>query len=268
MVGQVQVNLGSLMPSLRPADGGTEPGLHGSASGVWVQTRGHVASTDAARAGDAVSDVLDRAGVRDGARVRLVGAVCNGGPTVVQVNLRVNGAAARIQVAGPSSLVAIGRAADRLQRQVRRLTTAYELWPWPDPQRRPLGVPGPGALRRRKRYRLPTGPPCRAIASMNAMDYDVMLYTDGETGEDAVVYRSGPTGVRLARQRSMRPPSMPISVPLTVNAHRVPVLTPLEATARLVHGWLPFVFFTDRRSGRGNLIYRRYDGDLGLVTPI
>lgn len=29
-------------------------------------------------------------------------------------------------------------------------------------------------------------------AVLSAMDYDVYLYTDADTGEDAVVYRSGP----------------------------------------------------------------------------
>jgi hypothetical protein len=31
-------------------------------------------------------------------------------------------------------------------------------------------------------------------------------------------------------------------------------------------GWLPFVFYTDQDTGRGSLLYRRYDGGLGLVT--
>jgi len=103
---------------------------------------------------------------------------------------------------------------------------------------------------------------------MNAMDYDITLFTDAETGEDAVVYRSGPTGLRLARQRTMRPPSLPVLLPLTVNAHRVATLTAASAADRLVEGWLPHVFFTDRETGRGNLLYRRYDGELGLVRPL
>jgi hypothetical protein len=28
------------------------------------------------------------------------------------------------------------------------------------------------------------------------------------------------------------------------------------------------LFFTDSASGRGRLLYPRYDGDLGLITPI
>ena len=29
----------------------------------------------------------------------------------------------------------------------------------------------------------------------------------------------------------------------------------------------PFVFFVDAKSGRGNVLYRRYDGHYGLITP-
>ncbi|WP_327048745.1 sigma 54 modulation/S30EA ribosomal C-terminal domain-containing protein [Microbispora sp. NBC_01189] len=30
---------------------------------------------------------------------------------------------------------------------------------------------------------------------------------------------------------------------------------------------LPFVFFAGRRTGRGNVVYHRYDGHYGLITP-
>lgn len=39
----------------------------------------------------------------------------------------------------------------------------------------------------------------RTQTGLNAMDYDVHLFTDAATGEDAVVYRAGPSGLRLAR---------------------------------------------------------------------
>jgi len=36
-------------------------------------------------------------------------------------------------------------------------------------------------------------------------------------------------------------------------------------SARAAIGSVPFLFFTDADTGRGNLRYRRYDGDLGLI---
>lgn len=98
---------------------------------------------------------------------------------------------------------------------------------------------------------------------MNAMDYDVYLFTDAETGEEAVVYRCGPTGLRLARQHRRHPPSPP----LTINPRATPTLDAAQATRRLGEGCLPFLFFNDPDSGRGALTYRRYDGDIGVVRP-
>ncbi len=60
---------------------------------------------------------------------------------------------------------------------------------------------------------------------------------------------------------------MLVAEPVTVTPHRIPTLTAAEAANRLAAGWLPFVSFTDRDSRRGNLLYRRYDGDLGLIDP-
>lgn len=76
----------------------------------------------------------------DHVRVGLTGSNGVGGPALVQVNLRVCGAPARIQATGRTTAAAIAAAAARLQRQVRRLSGGWEPWPWPDPERRPLGV--------------------------------------------------------------------------------------------------------------------------------
>ena len=129
-------------------------------------------------------------------------------------------------------------------------------------------MPGDGAIARLKTVRLHAGMPCQAAAILNAMDYDAYLYTDAETGEDAIVYRAGPTGLCLARQHTRRPPALPVTLPLTINPRKTPILTPRQAATRLAQGWLPFVFYTDHDTRRGHLLYRRYDGDLGLITPM
>lgn len=236
-------------------------------AGVEVQARGRVGDQERGCAQAMIAAVLAHHKITGGARVRLTGANCVNGPALVQVNLRVGGVRARVQVPGRDAARAIAASATRLERQIRRLPTAWEPWPWPDPERRSLGVPGRGQVARVKTIRLHVGGPGQATAAMNAMDYDFHLFTDAETGEDTVVYRAGPTGVRLARQRSMRPPVMPLRLPLTVNARQIPTLGTARAADRLAEGWLPFVFFTDRDSGRGNVLYRRYDGDLALIRP-
>ena len=44
-------------------------------------------------------------------------------------------------------------------------------------------------------------------------------------------------------------------------------LTLEEAVERLNSGGEPHVFFADATNGRGNVLYRRYDGHYGLITP-
>lgn len=238
-----------------------------AAGQVRVHVRGQISEPERDCAQAMIAAVLAHHRQADGARVRLTTAACGGGPALIQVSLRVCGAPARIQVAGPTLSRTIAAGASRLDRRIRILTTAWEPWPWPDPERPALGLPGEGRIVRLKSYRMRVGTPCQAAAMLDAMDYDVFLYTDAETGEDAVVYRAGPAGVQLARQRSMRPPRMPVGIPLTVNPRRTPRLTPAQATRRLAEGWLPFLFFTDEETERGSLLYRRYSGDLGLIAP-
>ena len=235
---------------------------------IRIVRRGHVRADEVDCAREMIGAVV-AAGRIDPVvvRVRLTAGTCAGGPVLVQVNLRVCGAPARIQIAGRTARQAITAAAARLQRQIARLTVAWQPWPWPDPEKRSLGIPGAGAVARLKTYRMHLGTPSQATAFMNAMDYDVTLYTDAETGEDAIIYRAGPTGLCLSRQHSIRPPSLPVTLPLTINPRRVPQLAAVQAAHRLAEGWLPFVFYIDRRTRRGNLLYRRYDGDLGLIAP-
>jgi hypothetical protein len=240
-------------------------GLSRGGLGLEVATRGHADEAGGAALAAAVGAVLDRYDGVDAVRLRLSGPPHPGGAALVQINLTVRGRPARIQVPGRTVDRAIASAASRLDRQLERLTGAWRVWPWPDPQRPALGRPGRSPVTRRKPSTLERCDPGRAAAVLGAMDYDAHLFTDRETGEDAIVFRCGPAGQRLARQRSMHPPADGADS-MTVSPHRVPVLRVREAVRWLAGGWLPFLFFTDSGSGRGRLLYRRYDGDLGLIT--
>jgi Sigma 54 modulation/S30EA ribosomal protein C terminus len=44
-------------------------------------------------------------------------------------------------------------------------------------------------------------------------------------------------------------------------------LTIPEARQRLEVAGLPFVFFADASTDRGSVLYHRYDGHYGLITP-
>jgi len=239
---------------------------------VVVVPRGRITELEADRLRGAIGGLLAVRGITGGARVRVTAGNCDRGPMVVQVNLRVGDAPARVQAVMPGRDDVLAAVA-RLDRQIGRLSAPWRPRPWPDRTRRALTGSGDGVITRRKPYELLRGTPAQAVAVMDAMDYDVHLFTDSETGEDAVVFRAGPSGLRLARQRRMCPPASSLTtssqrVPLVVNPHPTPTLTEADAVDRVRDHGAPFLFFTDAATGRGRLLYRRYDGDLGLISPV
>jgi hypothetical protein len=193
---------------------------------------------------------------------------------VVQVNLRVCDTPARVMaVTGGTGDLAPALA--RLDRQIDSMRLPWRPRPWPDSTRGMLTVGADAVVARRKSVVLERLTPLQAAEVMDAMDYDAHLFTDVETGEDAVVYRAGPSGLRLARQRQVFPPGWSWSsqlsappVPLVVNSRPTPALTETTAVRRMGEHRLRLLFFTDPASGRGHLLYPRYDGNLGLITPV
>ncbi|GAA1404050.1 sigma 54 modulation/S30EA ribosomal C-terminal domain-containing protein [Catellatospora coxensis] len=199
-------------------------------------------------------------------RLRVTAGRCASGPVLVQVNLLVRGEPARVQIAARTPQAAAGAALDRLERQIRRLALNLDLSAWPLPWRRTLAASGEGAVARLKAVRLHTAAFADAAMRLTAMDYDAHLFTDADTGLEAVVYRTGTEQLRLARQQPGNPSMRGCSV--QVDARPALVLDPAHAARRLEATAAPFVFYTDRDTGRGNLLYRRYDGELGLISPL
>lgn len=232
-----------------------------------VTTFGAVPDVDVTRAVRAIGRVLRRHHLDAATRVRVTAPAEAGEVTVVQANIRCRNIATRVQVTGPGGF-AVTFAAERLDRQLARLATTQSR-DWPDPARPPLAmVTEPRPIVRRKQVDLLTGSPAEATAVMDAMDYDAYLFTDAESGTEAVVAWGDPLGVRLFRQdAAVRIPPTVNLLPLTADSDPAPVLDEDRAAHVLCHHGLPFLFFTEQHSGRGRLLYRRYDGDLSLVEP-
>lgn len=236
------------------------------APGVVVQSRGPITAAEKSRADRVIRQVLRRHYLESPATVRLTRTESFGATTVAQVNAQFDGTPIRVQADGPGGF-ALTFAAERLDRQLDRLTGKAEARWAPDPGRAPLAVVSDErSIVRRKPCCLEVLEPVAAVAVMDTRDYDVHLFTDAETGEDAIVYWAGPLGVRMARQQRMHPPTSATWRSLTMNPHPTRVLTEIEAATRLCAYGLPFLFFTDPSDRRGRLVYRRYDGDLGLVA--
>lgn len=189
-------------------------------------------------------------------------------PALVQANLTVAGVAVRAQVAA-AFLPEAGRLVRRrLREHLERLAGAGGARPWHGATAARWWSQQPATPRivRHKSYQLTRCHPGEAARTMDVMDYDFHLFVDDETGEDSIVFRIGPTGYRLARLRSLAPPTAPVDVPLTVNVHPVPgETTETAATWLSTCTDLPFRFFKDTETGRGTVLYRRYDGDYGLL---
>lgn len=205
-------------------------------------------------------------------------------PVVAQANLDVNGRLVRAQAEGAGAREAIDRLADRLRRRLERVARHWESrrgaepssepHEWrhtTEPGRRKAYFPRPEEEReilRHKAFTLHWITVDDAAYEMDLLDYDFHLFTERGSGQDAMLYRAGPTGYRLALAIPPRPHELALfDLPVTISNQPAPLLTAREAAGRLGLMDLPFLFFVDAERGRGAVIYHRYDGHYGVVTP-
>ena len=97
--------------------------------------------------------------------------------------------------------------------------------------------------------------------------HDHQLKRNGDTIQDSVLYRGGPTGYRLAQVQPDPDHLARHTLPVTVSAQPAPLLSTDEAVQRMASLDRPFLFHLDGERGRGALLYHRYDGHYGLITP-
>jgi hypothetical protein len=170
-------------------------------------------------------------------------------PFHAKAGLDVDGRLLRAQVAATVVRAAVDLLAERLR---HRLSAMAHDWTEPgDPASRPDWYARPVERRevvRQKSHELGTVSPEVAARDMERLDYDVHLFIEESTGREAVVHRTGPAGYTV--ERLPEPP-----------------LTMREAVDRINATGEPFLFFADSATGRGRLLYRRYDGHYGLVRP-
>jgi ribosome-associated translation inhibitor RaiA len=106
-----------------------------------------------------------------------------------------------------------------------------------------------------------------AVTEMDDLGLDFHLFVETMTGQDALVYRDGPTGLRLNRSAGGPDIDGSHSVVVTVSPQRPPLLDTAEAVERLRVTGLPFLFYLDADHERANVLYHRDDGDYGLIDP-
>jgi hypothetical protein len=203
-------------------------------------------------------------------------------PAVAQVSIDLNGRLVRAQAAGGAMREAVEHACDRLRIRLERAARNWEAvrggrpvpepgeWrhqspsaPWLPYFRRP---PEERTIVRHKSYALARQTPDEAAAEAELLDYDFHLFTEKSTGEDGVIWRiAGGYRLALAHPRTGR--LGPVDPSITISKMPAPRLPVTEAAAQLEAAGQPFLFFVNAGTGRGNLIYHRYDGHYGLIEP-
>jgi ribosome-associated translation inhibitor RaiA len=216
-------------------------------------------------------------------------------PSRAEAEIDLQGRLIRARAAAPSMEAAVDAVADRLHQNLRRyverlITRARE------PAERSVGE-----WTHRSRYELPaltvasdneepeivrrksfvSGPISvgHAADALEDLDHEFLLFADVDSGADAVLYwrddgllavieppgvqaRQEPgvqverePGVQAERERGPIRERNRFSGPITLEA--------ALGEMRLVNH--RFLFFENAANGRGNVIYRRYDGDFGLI---
>src|SRR5271166_5356993 len=202
---------------------------------------------------------------------------------IAQANLDVNGRLVRAQVEGVTAAEAIHRLEARLRHRLERSAEHWEAkrggiprvgpHEWrrqSEPTHRPTYFPRPESERRimrHKSYSLPTSTVDEAAVEMELLDYDCHLFTEeGAAGQRAVSRR--PRGIRprtgqsgICRQAGAVRAAPDHQSAASSAAHR-------RAGNRTDRVAWPTVPVLRRYCPRpGSVLYHRYDGHYGLITP-
>jgi ribosomal subunit interface protein len=190
----------------------------------------------------------------------------------------VNGTPVRAHAVAADMFAAVDQLEEKLERNIvqhaDRLRTRHRWigeasahqWRHGDlPSRREAFFPRPAEDRdvlRRKSFALQEMTPDEAAFDMDLLGHDFYMFTDLQSGKDAVVYRNG--NGRFAIVGDVVPHAEPDT--LVTFAGAAPTLSEAEAIGRLNLSAEPFVFYLDPDTGRGRLLYLRYDGHYGLIS--
>ncbi len=200
---------------------------------------------------------------------------------LAQGTLDMSGSLIRAEAAGSTVAEALDLLGSRLERRMRRIAERRE-----DAVQRPASTPDgqwrsgdlPTArptyfarpedsrrIERRKSFAPRFSSIDEALFDLDVLDHRFFLFTDADTGEDAVVFETE-DGVAV-RTLTGSAPAVDHLPDLTVDARPGQQLTDEEAVNRLDVSGAPFIFFRQAASGRGAVLYRRYDGHYGMIEP-
>lgn len=243
---------------------------------IAIEQHGHLPDGAANYVHAAIAPVVQQMPGYSSARIKL-GVLTSAEilrPAIAQVVVNAGGQPVRGHVAAGTLRQAGDLLAERLTEQRLRLSGRRVARHWPEAVERrmhclmPLPRPAPHRdIVRRKQPVLAQCTPDEAALVMDLMDYDFHLFTDIQTGEDSTIIRIGPTGYRLARAYSTAPHSGPNRVRMSVSVYPAPRLRTQQAIERLEFIEMPWLFFINAETERGNVLYHRCDGNYAVLAP-
>lgn len=141
-----------------------------------------------------------------------------------------------------------------------------------EPARRRSSFPRPADEReivRRKTFAVKALTPGDASVELEALDHDFYLFENAVTGDDNVLFRTAEGAYELIEpvRGAATTEASASEWGITVSAIRPSEMSTDEAIELLDLADEPFVFFLDATSGRGQVVYLRYDGHYGLIVP-
>ncbi|MBC8364919.1 MAG: sigma 54 modulation/S30EA ribosomal C-terminal domain-containing protein [Actinobacteria bacterium] len=194
-------------------------------------------------------------------------------PAIAEASLDLNGTPIRAHATGHSITEAVDLLHDRLSRRLRRRRERLEdRHHGPEPATSHAGYSTvPTDEREVVRHRTLAMHPMsleEAADEMDQLDHGFYLFLDANHDLDRVVYRNGDGSLHVAPEVAgedlpgdTRPPIH--SATLVLNH------LPLDQAKALIDETDdPFVFFANPDSNRGQVLYRRFDGHYGLITPV
>lgn len=218
-----------------------------------VEVRGRIAPDLAPYARGVVTHVLEALGrPAHAARVRVVRHAdpARERPVTASVLVELDTGHVHAHVTAAHPREAVDLLADRLRRRVRDSHRTRPRGAARSPAR-------PARVTRHDQVHAVPIAVTEAAAILVDLDEDVHLFLEHDTGQPAVVYRAGPTGLRVAFRDGAAAAVVPGHVTRSDEpARRLPVEHALD---HLALAGLPFLFFTDP-AGDGRLLHRDGDG--------
>ncbi len=202
-------------------------------------------------------------------------------PARAEAEVDLQGRLICARASAPAMEAAVTDLSQRLHRQLRRyverMITREHQPAEPPPgewSHRAWSPPRPPVFVRpaedRQVMRRPTyafGPmsPQDAAEALEDLDHEFLLFHDADTDADAVLYRRDDGRLGLIEPGGISPADGqgPVRVPSRYSGP-VELDAAVEEMDAVDHR---FLYFENAATGRGNVIYRRYDGHYGVVEP-